>query len=501
MKKINRQIGIRLVLLVALLAMPFVSGQSMPLAVHGTVYSLDGETQVPKGTFISINDTDSKYYVEGATGTFYNSGRYSAAVYGEIGDTVVITTSNGYDADSQSVTLSGSMYNIDLYINTTLPQGPNHPPNITSIPITKAYVGDLYRYPIIATDPDNDTLSYRLIQRPAGMIINSGTGLIEWIPQITQWGRTYPVSTEVSDGRNGTSTQNFTIKVSLLIKPAPPPWQIGYNESEGSIFSINSSDYFAIEKRNTSLEQLKILNYKFTGPIYFFHTEKDSKPRAVRSAGDEVYRYIEIFPLNVLSKNINNVSIKFSVDKSWLNESKINPKDIVVKSLENGRWHIYESLLIKEDDDSFYYESQVKSLGYLAIVAERLEIFKLSGKTEIPYFVVGTVYEKDGKTQSSANIPIRIVNEKTGDETNLETGIGPMNGSYAVVIPGEKGDRMSITVNNNEDSKISFVLREKGNYVDFKKNRLGENFRAQTRNIKKLNNGDLFEFLRQLLNI
>ena len=108
-------------ILINILFINFVNGQSMPLSIHGTVYELDGTTQAPRGTFISINNTFSGYYAEGETGTFFNPGRYSASIQGNIGDEVIITASNGFNDVSVVVSLQGSMRNIDLFLNTICP--------------------------------------------------------------------------------------------------------------------------------------------------------------------------------------------------------------------------------------------------------------------------------------------------------------------------------------------------------------------------------------------
>lgn len=58
------------------------------------------------------------------------------------------------------------------------PTPPNETPIITSFPITTATVGMLYTYNVNAIDPDDDVLTYSLITKPSGMIINSVTGVI-----------------------------------------------------------------------------------------------------------------------------------------------------------------------------------------------------------------------------------------------------------------------------------------------------------------------------------
>ena len=59
----------------------------------------------------------------------------------------------------------------------------NRPPAITTTAPTAATVGQLYSYDVDASDPDaGDLLTFSLDIFPAGMIVNSSTGLIEWTP-------------------------------------------------------------------------------------------------------------------------------------------------------------------------------------------------------------------------------------------------------------------------------------------------------------------------------
>jgi len=86
----------------------------------------------------------------------------------------------------------------------------NHPPQITSTPVTSATVGEAYTYDVAATDPDGDTLTYSLLAAPTGMTINSSTGLINWIPTAAG---SFGVTVKVSDGELSDS-QSFTIVVN-----------------------------------------------------------------------------------------------------------------------------------------------------------------------------------------------------------------------------------------------------------------------------------------------
>jgi len=116
----------------------------------------------------------------------------------------------------------------------------NLPPVIESEPITTAKVGNLYSYEVEANDPNNDTLTYSLLDYPSGMSINSNTGVISWTP--TSAGN-FEVILEVSDGRR-TDTQTFTITVAelqLTSIEVVPDSMIIYAGQNKTISSITAS--------------------------------------------------------------------------------------------------------------------------------------------------------------------------------------------------------------------------------------------------------------------
>ena len=91
----------------------------------------------------------------------------------------------------------------------------NHPPVITSSPLTTVNEGQLYNYAVTATDPDaGDILTYWLTAAPDGMAINGSTGLIQWTPTrafVSNWSAS--VSVLVRDQGGQSTTQSFTITV------------------------------------------------------------------------------------------------------------------------------------------------------------------------------------------------------------------------------------------------------------------------------------------------
>jgi hypothetical protein len=74
------------------------------------------------------------------------------------------------------------------------------------------FEGNVYTHQIKASDPDGDVLTYSLKVAPAGMTINSSTGLIQWnIPQ--DLNKKIPITVSVTDGNGGESSQSLTLDI------------------------------------------------------------------------------------------------------------------------------------------------------------------------------------------------------------------------------------------------------------------------------------------------
>ena len=102
------------------------------------------------------------------------------------------------------------------YLLDNAPSG--NAPVITSIPVTSATQGQVYQYPVTATDPDGDTLSFSLTAAPAGMSIDATTGLIAWTPGNAQVGSN-SVELKVTDPGGLYTTQSFTVAVANVNDP------------------------------------------------------------------------------------------------------------------------------------------------------------------------------------------------------------------------------------------------------------------------------------------
>jgi hypothetical protein len=106
--------------------------------------------------------------------------------------------------------------NQERVLNFLTREGINGAPEITSNPETVFDTNQqtTYTYQVVATDPDNDRLTYTLLNAPQGAEINEN-GLISFIPSGTLQ-PFYDFAIEVSDGRGGTDSQIFTVEVPAI---------------------------------------------------------------------------------------------------------------------------------------------------------------------------------------------------------------------------------------------------------------------------------------------
>jgi fibro-slime domain-containing protein/RHS repeat-associated protein len=98
--------------------------------------------------------------------------------------------------------------------------GVNTPSAIVSNPITRAAQNQLYTYTVVATDPENDPLTFSLGRKPGGMTIDSN-GTIRWTPQASQIG-SQQVEVFARDTQGAVTTQTYTIEVGATAINAAP---------------------------------------------------------------------------------------------------------------------------------------------------------------------------------------------------------------------------------------------------------------------------------------
>ena len=215
---------------------------------------------------------------------------------------VVVAVSDGKVQVTQS-------YEITVY-----PKGSviNHPPVIISQPVVKTLAGTEYKYRVLATDSDWDTLYYYLALGPVGMSIDNQQGLITWTPNASNVGN-YSVVIRVSDGKSNTS-QAFTLAVgtinhwpSITSTPAQKA-----TEGKPYIYQIVATDPDPTDKLLYGLSKGPIsMNIdSSTGLVTWTPTRKDSGKQVVTVyVTDGIKQVNQTYNIEVTPKSSTNLGL------------------------------------------------------------------------------------------------------------------------------------------------------------------------------------------------
>ncbi|OUL33998.1 putative Ig domain-containing protein [Nostoc sp. 106C] len=127
----------------------------------------------------------------------------------------------------------------------------NQAPLFTSFAPTQAIANQRVVYKAVASDPDGDVLSYDLVVKPDGMVIDSNTGIVAWRPTSEQVG-TQNVIVRVRDAQGALDLQSFQVQVG---SSQTPPLFTALPKS-GSVAAVGVPFQFQIQARNPALDPI-----------------------------------------------------------------------------------------------------------------------------------------------------------------------------------------------------------------------------------------------------
>ena len=461
--KINTLICILLFVLLALksYAIP------VPHGIDGHVYELDGITPAYNIDF-SVEDIATGEFIQGKTRA---NGKYSVSLNGNDGNIIMISVWNKYNTNNRTITLQGVMHNVNLLINMTIPE---LPPEIISEPVTTAYVSEWYFYQVNATDPNNDELQYKLLEKPKNMHINE-TGFIKWKPNKNHIGNN-TIIVEVSDNSLNT-TQIFNITVYTNQKHSPQS-RVGSGGGGGRIINLFPKEETedtkekqeetgkeginkgillerTIEKPSSTIEKITL---KSKQNVKLNVKDLPERPDKITGLDKKVYTYLEIKTEGSIEKG--DIGIQFKVREKWLEENQAGTADIILNRHVDNKWKRLETTYLSSKDGYAYYEAKTSGFSYFAISLNEIKEpkgFIATGPKE-QYIISGIIYKNNKKTQiKRTDLKITNINNKELIET--KTGIGNNPGAYYVIIKGNYGDKIDIEVKNGLTyAKTSIIL-------------------------------------------
>lgn len=177
---------------------PVISGTPATSILMGTSYRFAPVVSDPNSDPLTFSIIGKPTWAAFDTKTGVLSGKASVKQF-TVHKNIIIQVSDG----KTKVSLPA----FDLAVVTS------QPPVISGIPADKVIAGNVYRFTPVATDPENDVLTFTMTGHPAWLTLDSKTGELSGTPGEQYVGRYDGITLMVSDGSSRVSLPAFAIEV------------------------------------------------------------------------------------------------------------------------------------------------------------------------------------------------------------------------------------------------------------------------------------------------
>ena len=381
----------------------------------------------------------------------------------------------------------------------------NDAPNITSPPRLSASVKSLYAYDVNATDPDGDTISYSLLEAPEEMQINSQSGLITWTPDKSRKESNVSVVVQASDSELST-TQYFVVTITKgkddddnndkekkdkkEDEKEKGPSSGGGGSGSGGKGSGGGNPPLSVSKILQPIENgpLTEVEVAFRKPISGgYATVKaqllQQRPKEVNGIQKRVYSYLELTTQNFDDSQVEEATVKFDVEKSWLSRSQVEPGNIALYRYGSSGWGELPTTKTAEDATFVHYEAKTPGLSVFAIAVKseesiekinnEIQGFETAQPIQSAYSISGIIVKSDKKNQVEKGTHFTIQNLNTSEIVDGKTGMGPSSppGAFFIIVPGKIGHSLKITISgggrDSENRKAEGTMTIEGDVDGF----------------------------------
>lgn len=197
-------------ILVQLNRPPAIAGIPGESVTSGQAYSFAPSASDPDGDPLTFSIENRPAWASFSTSSGELSGTPGASDVGTYPD-ITITVSDG----KASATLGP--FSITVV-------AANRPPVIGGTPAGSVIAGFAYSFTPSASDPDGDTLTYSIVNRPAWASFSTSTGRLSGTPTAAQVGTYSNIRITVSDGEATDTLGPFSITVREVSRSATVSW-------------------------------------------------------------------------------------------------------------------------------------------------------------------------------------------------------------------------------------------------------------------------------------
>ncbi len=186
---------------------PTIGGTPATTVTAGQAYSFTPTASDADGQALSFSIVNRPVWASFNSTTGRLSGTPTAAQVGSYANVRISVT----DGTAQT----------SLAPFTILVQSANQPPVISGTPPTSATVGQAYSFTPTASDPNGQTLTFSIANKPSWAAFNTSTGRLNGTPTAANVGSYSGIAISVSDGTVSATLPSFTINVSAAANRPP----------------------------------------------------------------------------------------------------------------------------------------------------------------------------------------------------------------------------------------------------------------------------------------
>jgi len=122
------------------------------------------------------------------------------------------------------------------------PSANNQAPTISGTPTSQVTAGNAYSFKPSASDPNNDTLVYQIINLPSWATFNSSTGELSGTPQANNVGIYNNIEISVSDGELSATLMPFSITVvAAPVQQTQAEVMVSYNANLSNAIPLSGA--------------------------------------------------------------------------------------------------------------------------------------------------------------------------------------------------------------------------------------------------------------------